>query len=178
MKKIIILLILLFIVILLSGCATYYTKLYVINDPPKDMIDWRGYDVVAQFEGMDISISFIGPYNERDIIIAGSDSFALDICIQRSKLALHASDSIIIDSTSVTLPHSKLEIAMKEKEGADEKGIYCGYFHNIYIPASEELINVRFVLRIQDHNGAERSSIFSETLHRYERKNWGQKIFH
>jgi hypothetical protein len=175
MKKIVILLTTLEIVLFFSGCATYYTKLYVINDPPEYLQDWKGYDIVGQFEGMEISLSFVGPYQERDISIVKGDSFVLEICVQPSGRMQNTFDSVIIDSVIVAFSDPAQEYVMMEKERVAGNEISCSYFHKIRIPDSEKSVIVEFVLITFNGDDGPKIKSLSATLHRWEKKSGRRK---
>jgi hypothetical protein len=153
------------------ACSTYYTKLYLIEEPSDNLFDHE--KIIDNFEGWSFSLKVMCSYKSPNKQRVQKDSFHVSIGAIASNTSLVGTDSVFIESPSVELSEtgSIYDIVPYSVYSTNE-GIGFIYYP-IHIPPSEKYILVKFTIVIIKPDGQRTEKDWQSELYRYETKQKG-----
>jgi len=159
------------LIFVLLGCSTYYTKRYLIEEPPDDLFGPE--KIITDLQGWDFFLDVSGPYRDPNRVRVQRDSFYVNIgAIAKNKMLIKA-DSVFIVSPVVRLLNiGKLYELESNSTYSTDKGIGFTYYP-ICIPSSEKYIFIKFNIVIKKSNGDQIEKEWQSKLYRYETKEKG-----
>ncbi|SYZ72336.1 hypothetical protein TRIP_C20451 [Candidatus Zixiibacteriota bacterium] len=158
------------LILCVLGCSNYYTKLYLIGDPPKDYLGWDGDEVISDFQGWKFHLEIIGTIDDPNWKEFVADSFGIHIyAIPESPNSL-GDDRISIDQPYAILESSATRFELLPYSYYEVQGTRCFIYRDIYIASAEQHIEVVFKIIITKGNGSKYERECKFALHRYETK--------
>ncbi|MFH1686006.1 MAG: hypothetical protein ABIE70_00620 [bacterium] len=158
------------LVLLLSGCVSYYTKVYTLEEPPEDL--FADLKVIEGFQGWDVYVGVTCAYRNSHTEEVELDSFGVSITAAAALKAMLSEDSLWIDSVYVTLNDGRAVTALKERNrrmSVRSSSIYTLY-KRIQIPETNDSVGIGFTVHLIKASGEEYRKRWEGTLYRYEKK--------
>jgi hypothetical protein len=171
MRRLLLLLCVLFLPFL--SCSTYYTRLYLIGEPPKDYLTWDGDEIISDLQGWKFNLEVVGSIknpNQKDVF---ADSFGVHISAVPGSSSSLGKDKINIEQPTVILGTNATRVDLIPYSNYTAQGAMHFNYKAIHIPAAEQYILVELKLILTKSGGVKYEKECKYTLHRYESKEKG-----